>query len=190
MTIIWEKLSIAELYIDKQPCILKSHRIEANLSKGTHRVDVVISDISISKLRKRILLNWISSLGGEVSYTIENALMDAYDEKISFDLSIDDCDQVIDLDDFILTSQEGNFEKTKEINRKRLNLVKRLYWLPFILLGGVLSATFLILGIITIRHYSNVVMGIFCIIISALSLLLIIGLIAKTKKQIKKLLHK
>ena len=114
--------------------------------------------------------------------------MDTYDDKISFDLCIDDCGEAMDLDDLIINSQECHLKKAKEINPRKLHVVKWLYLFPLILLGGLLFTTFLTLGINIIRYY-NIAAGIFSILVAALSLLLTIGMIVKTKKQIKKLLH-
>ena len=184
MTIIWKKLSISSICIDQQSFASKCHRIEVNLNEGIHRIDVFISNISTSELRRKILLNWISNLCGAVVYTIEDAYIDVYDDKISFVLSVNN-DQIIDIDEVILTLKTLNSKMTKEINSKKLKLVKRLYLFPVILFGSLLSAIFLTLGITTIR-YNNVGIGIFSIVIAMLSLLLTIGLIAKQKKHIKK----
>lgn len=182
MTFIWKELSIHVIIVDGQSYdVSNSTTKEIKLEKGIHKMDILVSNTSISQLRRRILLNWISNLFGAVAYTIQDAILDSYDNKISFNLTIDDCNFIF-LDDYI---SKNNHTITKTVNFKKLNLVKKLYLFPLVLVGSVLSTIFLILGIISIQ-YDNIGIGIFSIIISSLSFILTIGLVYKTIKLIKK----
>ena len=183
MTFIWKKLCVHSIIINGQSYTSKSQNMQINLEKGVHKIDVIISNISISNLRKKILLNWISNLCGAVVYTIKDAILDAYDDKISFNFAIDDCNKLLNLDDYISSKSDLTSEKT--VNVRKLNLIKTLYLFPLILFGGALSVTFVTLGIITIQH-SNIGIGIFSILIAILSFILTIGLVAKTIKQTQK----
>lgn len=183
MTFVWKNLSIYSIIIDGRPYVPHSKTLKIKLENGIHKIDVLISNISFSKLRKKILLNWISNLCGAVVYTIEDAILDAYDDKISFEFSIDDWNALLNLDNYIFLKSDISI--TKMANVKKIKLVRNLYLLPLILFGSALCVTFLTLGIITIQH-NNIGIGIFSIVIATLSFILTIGLVTKTIKQTKK----
>lgn len=183
MTLVWENLSICSIIIDGRSYVPHSKTLEINLENGIHKIDILISNISFPQLRKKILLNWISNFCGAIVYTIKDAVLDAYDDKISFNFTIDDCNALLNLDNYILLKSDT--ARTKMVNVKKINLVRNLYLLPLILFGSALGVTFLTLGIITIQH-NNIGIGIFSIVIATLSLILTIGLVAKTIKQTKK----
>lgn len=183
MTFVWKNLSVYSIIIDGQSYSSNSKSIDINLEKGIHSIDLLISKISLPQLRTKILLNWISNFCGAVDYTIEEAIFDANDDLISFHLTVDDCNACLTLDDYILSVPD--LKMTKIVNTKKYNLVKILYLLPLVLLGGALGATFLTLGLITIRNH-NIGTGIFSIAIAILSFILSIGLIIKVVKRTRK----
>lgn len=183
MTFVWKNLSVYSIIIDGQFYSSNSKSIDINLEKGIHSIDLLISKISLPQLRTKILLNWISNFCGAVDYTIEEAIFDANDDLISFHLTVDDCNACLTLDDYILSVPD--LKMTQIVNTKKYNLVKILYLLPLVLLGGALGATFLTLGLITIRNH-NIGTGIFSIVIAILSFILSIGLIIKVVKRTRK----
>ena len=183
MNLVWKNLSIYSIIIDGRPYLPRSNTLEIKLENGIHKIDILISNISFPELRKKILLNWISNLCGAVVYTIKDAILDAYDDKISFNLTVDDYNAHLNLDNCILLNSD--IARTKIVNVKKLNIVRNLYLLPLILSGSALSVIFLTLGIITIQH-NNIGIGIFSIVIATLSFILTVGLVAKTIKQTKK----
>lgn len=182
MTFIWKKLCVYSIIVDGQSYTSKSKTVKMDLEKGVHKIDVIISNISVSNLRIKILLSWISNLCGAV-VTMEDAISDAYDNKISFDLAIDDCNMLLNLDDYICSRSALPSEKI--VNVRKFNLVKTSYIFAGVLFGGVLSVAFLTLGIIAIQH-GNTGAEIFFFLISTLSLALTIGIVAKTIKETKK----
>ena len=101
MTFTWDRLSVYSIAIDGQSYALSPNSLHVDVKEGIHRVEILVSRTSVSKLRKKILMNWISIVFGLVEGTLDKLLSYAKDDKISFDLNVVDCDVQINLDDDI-----------------------------------------------------------------------------------------
>lgn len=180
MILTWKTLHVSAVIVDGRSYAVNTDMVEIELNKGPHTFEILLPRISVPELRKKLLANFLSDLCGAVVYTIKDAIADTYDNKVSFQLTVDDDNMLFNLEDHIFSHE---VTRTKAVDIKKLNLVRRLYILPFTLLGGVLGAAFLTLGIIAIRS-GQVGGGIFSVVISALSFALTVGLVVKTRKMI------
>ncbi len=176
MILKWEINAVKCIYVDGKIYKSKNKCIYANLEKGIHKFDVCISPASNKQLRQNLILNWLSMIFGAFGRSIDEALLDVFEDKVSFELDINDFKASIELDEYILSS-----EKTKVVNAKKLRTVKICYMLPSALLAAMLCACFMTVGIISIKN-SQVGLGIFAFVIAALSFVLAIAVAVRTIK--------
>ena len=157
---------IVSISIDDKLYICQSRHLDFELPTGIHKIQIRISEMSSSDLKKKILRNWLSNLCGAVVYNLNDAYEDAYDKCLSFDMFVDKCDLVIDIDQMLLNKTD-DIIVDRSVNIQRINLVNRLYTVPVFLLCCLVDLTFLILGIIAIAN-SKIGVGIFSMFISVL----------------------
>ena len=167
MTFTWDRLSVYSIAIDGQSYALSPNSLHVDVKEGIHRVEILVSRTSVSKLRKKILMNWISIVFGLVEGTLDKLLSYAKDDKISFDLNVVDCDVQINLDDDIPARRD--LTSVRIPNSRKFRLIRNLFVIPLFLLVIMVGIVFLRIGVISIQS-NHAVAGVVSIII-ALSLI-------------------
>ena len=127
--------------------LLKDAKYLCNLSQGVCKVKIIKhSGMLDSQWKKKVLLNWFSSLSGIPDFTLREAILEANISSLCFNINIIDIDQTIDikimLNSFgfeiiqgIEKCEDVQIEnKTDDIAMKR---IKVFYFLPSILIALV-----------------------------------------------------
>ena len=174
MTLRWEINSVRSIAVDGKIYKSKNKSICVNLEKGIHKFEVYVSRASNKQLRQNLFLNWVSMIFGAFGSSIDEALSEVFEDKVSFELDINDFKDCLELDEHILLSK-----KTKVIDAKKLRTVKICYMLPCVLLAGMLCACFIAVGLFSIKN-SQVGLGVFAFVIAGLSLFLSIAVAVRT----------
>ncbi len=183
MTFTWKRLSVYSIAIDGQPCTLSPNSLQVDVKEGIHRVEILVSRTSVSKLRKKILMNWISIVFGLVEGTLDKLLSYARDDKISFDLNVVDCDVQINLDDDIPARRD--LTSVRIPNSRKFRLIRNLFVIPLFLLVIMVGIVFLRIGVISIQS-NHVGAGVFLIVVALSLIAMLTCAVVRITRQARK----
>ena len=183
MTFTWDRLSVYSIAIDGKPCTLSPNSLHVDIKEGIHKVEILVSRTSVSKLRKKILMNWISIVFGLVEGTLDKLLSYAKDDKISFDLNVVDCDAQINLDDDIPARRD--LTSVRIPNSRKFRLIRNLFVIPLFLLVIMVGIVFLRIGVISIQS-NHAVAGVVSIIIALSLIAMLTCAVVRITRQARK----
>lgn len=151
-TLTWNDHAIVSVAIDGTSYSSDTGAVTVDLKAGTHRADIHISQLTADKLRKKIRLNWLSSLCGSASYSMDDAFRDTFENVISFSFTVSDGDELIDIGGLMSSLPENMVTRTRQISAEKMKIVNLNLCLPIAILGGILTVVFGLLGGVVLRN--------------------------------------
>lgn len=129
----------------KMSSFLKDAKYTCTVFPGLCKVRIIkISGILNSQWKKKVALNWLSSLSGIPEFTLREALLEANISSICFNINIINIDETIDIK-LILNSSgfkiiEGiekceNVQSENRLDNIAMKRIRRFYLLPAVLLS-------------------------------------------------------
>lgn len=181
----WNDHSIISVAIDGRPYSSDTGTITIDLKGGTHRADIHISQLTADKLRKKIRLNWLSSLCGSASYSMDDAFRDTFENVISFSFTASDGDELIDIGDLMSSLPENMVTRTRQVSAEKMKIVNLNLCFPVAILGGILTMVLGLLGGIVLRNGVSFG-GIFAVSVALLSAVITASAIISVNIKMKR----
>lgn len=172
MILTWNDYAIASVEIDGVAYSSETGTVTVDIQTGTHRADAHISHLTADELRKKIRLNWLSSLCGSASYSLDDAYRDTFENVISFNFTVSCGDENIDIDGLMSSIPEHLITSKRKVSAEKMRTVNRNLCFPAALLGGILTAVFGVLGFVAIRN-GNSIAGILASAVAVLSAVIV-----------------
>lgn len=184
-TLTWNDHSIVSAAIDGTSYSSDTGTVTVDLKAGTHRADIHISQLTADKLRKKIRLNWLSSLCGSASYSMDDAFRDTFENVISFSFTVSDGDELIDIGGLMSSLPENMVTRTRQVSAEKMKIVNLNLCLPVAILGGILTVVFSLLGGIVLRNGVSFG-GIFAVSVALLSAVITASAIISVNIKMKR----